>query len=77
MKKQYNLSYHSWCKKTIKIYHDGELILTKTMWLDDIDKYIVQLEKDGYKYGYTQEEVNRARQDYEYKRANMISAEEV
>ena len=77
MKKQYTIISHDWSKEIVKTYHDGKIEVTKLLWLDEVNEYIEQLEKDGYTFGYTQEQVNQARQDYEYKRANMINDKEV
>ena len=77
MRKQYTIIDDVWSKKIVKTYHDGKIEETKLLWLNEVDEYIEQLEKDGYTFGYTQEQVNQARQDYEYKRANMINDKEV
>ena len=72
MKKQYHMSETFLFKRTITTYHDGELVSSETMWVDDADEYVDQLEEDGYIYGYTQCEVDEAKRVYEDKLSNLI-----
>ena len=64
-------------KRIITAYHDGELISSETMWVDDADEYADRLEEEGYVYGYTQYEVDEARRFYEDKLANLIGGKSV
>lgn len=72
MKKQYCMSESFMFKRTIKVYHNGELVSSERMWIDEADEYADQLEEDGYVYGYTQDEVDEAKRTYEEKLANLI-----
>ena len=72
MKKQYHMSESYLFKRTVTAYHDGKLVSSETLWIDDADEYADQLEEDGYIYGYTQDEVNEAKRLYENKLANLI-----
>lgn len=76
MKKQYHISESYLFKRRVSIYHDGELISSKEMWVDDIYEYVDELEEDGYVYGYTQDEVDEAKRLYEDKLTNVIEDEE-
>lgn len=72
MKKQYHMSESYMFKRTVTTYCNGELVSSETLWMDDAGEYAEQLEKDGYIYGYTQEEVNEAKRVYEDKLSNLI-----
>lgn len=72
MKKQYRMGESFMFKRTIKVYHNGELVSSKRMWIDEADEYADQLESDGYVYGYIQEEVDEAKVTYEERLANLI-----
>lgn len=72
MKKQYHMSESYLFKRTIKTYHDGELVASETLWLDEADVYADQLERDGYIYGYTKQDVEDAKRRYEEMLENII-----
>ena len=72
MKKQYRLSEVYMFKRRVSTYHDGELISSKEMWVDDSDRYVDELLEAGYTYGYTADEVNEAKRLYEHKLSNLI-----
>lgn len=72
MKKQYRCVYESWWKTRLYIYDNGFLIENKTYPNDEIENVIDQLETDGYVYGYTKEEVERAKKKYEDMLENII-----
>jgi hypothetical protein len=76
MKKQYRMSEEFMFQKTIKVYHNGELISSERMWIDEADERADQLEEAGYVYGYTQDEVDEARRIYEERLANLIGGKE-
>ena len=63
-------------KRTVKVYCNGELVSSKTLWIDDADEYADQLEEEGYVYGYTQDEVDEAKRVYEEKLANLIEVKQ-
>lgn len=73
MKKQYHVSESYMFKRTITVYRDGKLTLSETLWTDEADGFIEQLEEDGYVCGYTQKEVDEAKRIYEERLANLIA----
>jgi hypothetical protein len=72
MKKQYRISESYQLKRIVEAYHNGELVLSQRLWMDEADKYADQLEKDGYIYGYTKEEVEEEKERYERMLNNII-----
>lgn len=72
MKKQYRMSEDYMFKRTVKTYHDGVLVASETLWCDEADEYAEQLESDGYIYGYTEQEVEMAKKEYEEMLENII-----
>lgn len=72
MKKQYRYGEGSSFKYIITLYHDGELVDIRELWLDELDDEIDKLEEQGYVHGYTREEVEKAKQTYERMLKNII-----
>lgn len=72
MKKQYRYIKTTLLRVHLDIYHDGELVGSKEMWLDEADNEMTKLKLDGYIYGYTQEEVEEAKNRYEEMLENII-----
>lgn len=73
MKKQYRYSDENlFYRAFLYIYHDGILVDTKRYWSDELYEEIKKLEQDGYTYGYTKEEVEEAKQQYENMLENVI-----
>lgn len=72
MKKQYHISESHQFKRTVEVYHDGELISSERLWIDEADKYTDLLERDGYIRGYSQKEVDEVKRQYEEKLDNLI-----
>ena len=73
MKKQYRSQHTYRFKVFIYLYHDGELVETKEFWEDDeYLNFIESLELNGYTYGYKKEEIEEAKERYEYMLNNMI-----
>lgn len=64
MKKQYNLQNESAFKRKLSTYHDGKIIDSKVYYIDELDDKIMELETDGYIYGYTEEEIKTAERRY-------------
>lgn len=75
MKKQYRLKEKNWYSDYLLIYENGKLIKTITVDKTNYDKEIEKLENNGYKYGYSKEEVELVKLDYEYKLQNIIKEE--
>ena len=72
MKKQYHMSESYLFKRTVKTYHNGELVTSERLWDDEADKYADQLESEGYIYGYTKQEVEKAKKRYDEMLENII-----
>lgn len=72
MKKQFRYQEATFAKYYLYIYHDGELVESKTFWGDDIDKEINNLKIKGYTYGFTKAEVEAAKNRYEHMLENML-----
>ena len=64
MKKQYRYIEASWWKYRIEVYHNGVLVNQKEVTTLELDEEIDKLEKDGYTFGYTKEEVQKATNTY-------------
>lgn len=65
MRKQFRCTKKSWCKTSVYLYHDSELFRFKEVWNDELEEYIEQIKSEGYMYGYTQEDIERAKKVYE------------
>lgn len=72
MRKQYRYSDSSFGKKTLYIYHDGMLVEIKELYIDDFLDAEEELKSNGYTYGYTEAEVEVAKNRYNRMLANMI-----
>lgn len=72
MRKQYRITDFSTFKKHIQVYHDGNLVFDKPMWLDDAQDAEDQLEAKGYTIGYTCEEIRQEWEKYTNMKANRI-----
>lgn len=65
MLKQYRLTRERNFKQTLELYHDGELISSRPVWVDEREALIEELEAEGYTYGYTAIEIHRQKKIYE------------
>ena len=65
MKKQYRLDEVRNFKYDVELYHDGKLFKVLNIWQDEITKETDKLEEQGYEYGFTKEEVEEAKYQYE------------
>lgn len=76
MKKQYKITEYDWCQYIIKLYEDG--VIVKSTILDKLmyDDYIEEIEKDGYKLGYSKFRVEEIKRQYEYMLENIIEENE-
>jgi hypothetical protein len=72
MKLQYRYSDYTGFKWIIELYHDGELVKSYTVYLDELEDEEQNLVADGYTYGYTKEEVAEAKKKYEEMLSNII-----
>lgn len=65
MLKQYRLTREHNFKQTLEVYHDGELLFSRPVWVDERETLIEELEAEGYTYGYTTIEIHRQKKIYE------------
>ena len=72
MKLQYRYWERAFLKYMIWLYCDGWLVKSYEVWIDELDDELGKLEEKGYKYGYTEEEVNEAKEQYEMMLKNII-----
>jgi len=72
MRKQYWSQELLYGKYELRIYHDGKLIESKQLWLDEFIDETDRLEDDGYTPGCTQSEVDAAKARYENCLRNLI-----
>ena len=75
MKKQYRIVERHWPYYNIILYHDGVKVATR-----DSDQMMIgtdtdKLEDEGYTYGYTDDEIEKARKKHEHKLENRIGPE--
>ena len=63
-------------KYRIFLYHDGEFVEKRDVWIDELEEETDRLEAQGYSYGYTKEEVEDARELYESKLSRIIRGNE-
>ena len=79
MKKQYFIEYIGDGKRRLHLYEDGELImieeykdLVPLYESESFHKRIEDLKSQGFTYGYTQKEVEEAKETYFHKKDNLI-----
>lgn len=77
MKKQYRCLESYGFKYIIQLYHDGEFVKTHTVYLDKLEEAKEAFEASGYTYGYTEQEVKRARERYIKMLKNIIQQNEI
>lgn len=76
MRKQYRIVEGRWPYYELVLYHDGIKVETRDSNQMVIGHDTDKLAEEGYTYGYTDEEIEMARERYERKRANRIGPEE-
>lgn len=72
MKLQYRYYESPGFKYTIKLYCDGQLTEYYEVYTIDMSDEIDKLEAQGYVYGYTEEQVRKAKEKYERMLDNII-----
>lgn len=72
MKKQYRYYETTSFKYEIVSYHDGYIVNFNEVWLTELNDEIDKLEEQGYTYGFTQKEVDEAKERYERMLENII-----
>jgi hypothetical protein len=75
MKKQYDYYECRWPSYEIILYHDGIKVDSERISLHKLYERLEQLEAKGYTFGYTEEDVEKARKKYEYMYENRIVKE--
>jgi hypothetical protein len=75
MKLQYRYYQSASFQYTIQLYCDGWFIKSYKVYCDELDDEIDKIEIEGYKLGYTEEEVEIAKQKYEKILNNLIAKE--
>lgn len=75
MKLQYRYYEHLGFKYMIQLYCDGQLVESYKVYSIDMNDEIEKLEEQGYSYGFTEEEVNKAKERYERMLNNIIKVE--
>ena len=69
---QYKCKEYIGFKHIIQLYHDGELAKAYKIYTDELDDEIEKLEAQGYRLGYTKEEVKVAKERYAVMLKNVI-----
>lgn len=72
MRKQYRDCEGKFGYRKIFLYHDGELVKMYSISHFELEEEINHLEHDGYRYGFTAEEVDQEKRQYEYMLARII-----
>ena len=74
MKLQYNIEDYYSFRVLFKTYQDGKLVNIYPVYIDEQEAEINKLEEQGYAYGYTEKQVQRAKESYEYKLERIIKS---
>lgn len=72
MKKQYRFVEFVGFQWMIQLYHNGEYVESRKLYVDEVDDAEETLLAEGYTYGYTEEEVAEAKEKYEKMLSNII-----
>lgn len=57
------------------LYHNGHFYKSYKVWADQVAREEYRLRQHGYTYGYTKEEVEKAKQRYEEMLKDIIECE--
>lgn len=76
VKKQYDYYEVRWPYYEIVLYHDGSKVSVERKSSLEMNEYLKQLESDGYTQGYTEEDVEKAREEWEHIYKNRIEQKE-
>ena len=76
MKLQYNIEDYYSFRVLFKTYQDGKLINIYPVYEDEAEAEVNKLEEQGYTYGYTEKQVQRAKESYEYKLERIIKSDD-
>lgn len=72
MKHQYRYYEVTSFKYNIELYHNGDFVEVRQVWIDELDDEIDKLEEQGYTYCYTKDEVEKIKKRYEKMLKNII-----
>lgn len=72
MRKQYVLCGGGAFRTIITLYHDGEMIESHKCWDDELSDYIDKIQSEGYEKAFKEDEVEKARKEYEYLLAHKL-----
>ena len=72
MKLQYRFAEYMGFKWILEIYHDGKLIESLKLYVNELEEAEEKLLAEGYTYGYTEEEVAKYKEKYEEMLNNII-----
>ena len=72
MKRQYRFLEYVGFQWIIQLYHDGILVESYKVYVDEIEDTEKMLLADGYTLGYTKQEVEEAKKRYEEMLENII-----
>lgn len=72
MRLQYRYFEYIGFRYIVRLYCDGWLVKSYKVWLDELDDEIDKIESEGYTYGYTEDELDKARAHYENVLDNVI-----
>lgn len=59
MRKQYTFYETQTFKYRIELYHDGEFVKAFDVWQDELDDTMTEIERQGYRQGYTKQDIDR------------------
>ena len=59
MRKQYTFYEGKTFKYCVELYHDGKLVKSMSVWQDELDDTITEIEHQGYRQGYTKQDIDR------------------
>ena len=76
MKLQYNIEDYYSFRVLFKTYQDGKLVNIYPVYIDEQEAEVNKLEEQGYTYGYTEKQVQRAKESYEYKLERIIKSDD-
>lgn len=72
MKLQYRYIDVGGFQYIVRLYCDGWLVKSYKIYLDELDDEVEKIENEGYAYGYTEDELDKAREQYERILDNVI-----
>ena len=65
MRLQYRIIEYLGFQWIVELYHDGKLIKSYKVYVDELDEETKKLIEQGYEYGFTKKELQEAKERYE------------